>query len=46
MRGVYSALLLHMDDSNESIRNAALGTIGDNTGLKVLSIHTHESYTS
>ena len=25
LTGVYSALLLHMDDSNEIIRNAALG---------------------
>ena len=25
LNGVYSALLLHMDDSNESVRNAALG---------------------
>ena len=27
MKGVYTKLLLHMDDSNESIRNAALETL-------------------
>ena len=27
LSGVYSSLLLHMDDSNENIRNAALETL-------------------